>query len=410
MDSAVLVAGLGDLSTAERLTLVGGVVGLGLLAAEGWLLVHLLGQIGRVLVRFDALETRLAADAAPSGLVPTSAAPAPGLPLGAPAPGFGLSGLYGETMTLDALRAPGKPVLLVFSDPGCSPCDAILPEVGQWQRQQTAQLTVALLSRGMPEANRAKATEHGLTNVLLQPDREVAVAYEAAATPTGVIVRPDGTIGSPLAPGAEAIRALVAETIGAPAPGAATAPAPAPAPAAPLVPLDAPSASANGNGTVVPPAPTVPAVGDPAPMFAVPDLSGRTVSLAEFRGHPTLILFWNPGCGFCARMLDDLKAWAANPPPGAPTLLVVSAGTLETTQNLADLRPPVLLDPAFTVGPAFGTSSTPTAVLLDAEGRVASPIAAGAEEVLALAGRGQEQRQPASVQPRRRGDRSTADG
>jgi hypothetical protein len=21
------------------------------------------------------------------------------------------------------------------------------------------------------------------------------------------------------------------------------------------------------------------------------------------------MLFWNPGCGFCTRMIDDLKAW-----------------------------------------------------------------------------------------------------
>ena len=43
-----------------------------------------------------------------------------------------LNGRY--TNILDALRAPGKPVLLIFVDPGCGPCTALLPEIGRWQR------------------------------------------------------------------------------------------------------------------------------------------------------------------------------------------------------------------------------------------------------------------------------------
>jgi peroxiredoxin len=140
----------------------------------------------------------------------------PGLPIGAAAPAFRLAGLYGETLILDALRTPGKPVLLLFADPDCGPCNALLPEVGRWQREHAAQLTLALMSRGTAEANRAKVTAHGVTNVLLQDDQEVAAAYQAAGTPMAVLVRPDGTIGSPLAHGAEAIVALVAQTLGQP--------------------------------------------------------------------------------------------------------------------------------------------------------------------------------------------------
>jgi hypothetical protein len=34
--------------------------------------------------------------------------------------------------------------------------------------------------------------------------------------------------------------------------------------------------------------------GEPAPALALPDLSGQTVDLVDFRGHPTLVLFWSP--------------------------------------------------------------------------------------------------------------------
>jgi hypothetical protein len=49
------------------------------------------------------------------------------------------------------------------------------------------------------------------------------------------------------------------------------------------------------------------------------------------------------------------------------------------------LQSPVVLDQTFTTGQAFGVSGTPSAVLVDAEGMIASEIAVGAQAVLALA-------------------------
>jgi hypothetical protein len=83
-------------------------------------------------------------------------------------------------------------------------------------------------------------------------------------------------------------------------------------------------------------------------------------------------------------MLPDLKAWEANRSPGAPQLLVVSVGTVEANQALG-LAAPVVLDHDFHAGRAFGASGTPSAVLIDAEGYVAAPVAVGAAAVLALA-------------------------
>jgi hypothetical protein len=44
------------------------------------------------------------------------------------------------------------------------------------------------------------------------------------------------------------------------------------------------------------------------------------------------------------------------------------------------------LDQQFAVGRAFGASGTPSAVLVDTEGKVASEVAVGAPGVLELAG------------------------
>jgi peroxiredoxin len=125
-------------------------------------------------------------------------------------------------------------------------------------------------------------------------------------------------------------------------------------------------------------------IGAPAPPLTLPDLDAPRVNLRDFQGRPTLLLFWNPGCGFCQRMIDDLKAWETHPPQGAPRLLLVSTGTVEANQALG-LRSPIVLDQHFAAGRQFGATGTPMAVLIDAQGRIASEVTTGAPAVLALA-------------------------
>jgi thiol-disulfide isomerase/thioredoxin len=109
------------------------------------------------------------------------------------------------------------------------------------------------------------------------------------------------------------------------------------------------------------------------------------VELADFRGEKTLVLFWNPGCGFCQQMLPDLKQWESEAPESAPRIVVVSAGSEEANREMG-LTSPILLDQNFATGRAFGASGTPSAVLVDPEGKVASEVAVGAPAVMELAG------------------------
>jgi methylamine dehydrogenase accessory protein MauD len=369
---------LAPLSLSQRTLVLVGLVVLVLLLAGGWLLLHVLRQQGRLLLRIEALEARLSE----AGVAPSQAtAGRAGLVVGSPAPSFALPTLTGETITLQALRALGRPVVLIFSDPGCGPCNALLPEIGGFQREHATKLVVALISRGTVEANRPKASEYSLTHVLLQKDREVAQAYQASGTPSAVLVRPDGTVGSPLAQGADAIRTLIDQTLN-----------PSVLGRLPMV------AVPKGNGQQARAAlqpEAFPKMGEQAPDFSLPDLSGQTVSLSDFRGDTTLLLFWRPSCGFCQRMLPEIQAWEANPPTDAPRLLVVSTDSVESNQAMR-LRSPVVLDPdGMGVGRLFGATGTPMAVLVDAEGKIGSELAAGAPAVLALAGQQQDKAAPA---------------
>jgi peroxiredoxin len=372
------VAWVGALSTAQLLGLVGGVLVLSLLAGQWWFLVHLLQQNGRLLVRLEAVEGSLATDRsvlAPSQNGTPDHQEAEGLPVGSEAPEFSLSGLHGETLTLDALRSSGKTVMALFTDPGCGPCNALLPEVGRWQQEHAHKLTLALISRGEVEQNKTKAQEHALRNVLLQKDWEVSESYEVRGTPSAVLISPDGKVATPVAGGAEGIRGLLSYAVGERA----------------QLPMQPHQPQTQGqpcpNCGKVHAAPSVEAaqkVGEEAPEVKLPDLDGNTVQLADFRGQQTLVLFWNPGCGFCQQMLPELKQWESEAPESAPRIVVVSAGTEEANKEM-ELTSPVLLDQSFATGRAFGASGTPSAVLVDAEGKVASEIAVGAPGVLELA-------------------------
>jgi thiol-disulfide isomerase/thioredoxin/uncharacterized membrane protein YphA (DoxX/SURF4 family) len=359
-----LVSWLSGLTVPERVTLLGGLLVVAFLAGQAALLLQILRQQGRMLLRLDAFEARLGA----TGTAVQSPTTFPGLPMGSPAPGFRLSGLDGKTVSLEGLVAESKPVLLLFTNPNCGPCQSLLPEVGRWQREHGAKLTIALVSEGKAAENRAKTAAHGPILVLLQQKREVAEIYQAWATPTAVLVWPDGMIGSPAVQGAEAIRAMVSQIL-------SEARTPRTASAA--------AHRGNGDGHHLPSL-AAPKPGAPSPAVELQDLDGKSVNLNAFRGRETVLLFWNPGCGFCQRMLGDVRKWDADLRDDAPRLVVISTGKVADGRAMG-LRSSVLIDPQGQAATAFGAHGTPMAVLLDADGRIASEIAAGAQAVLALA-------------------------
>jgi protein-disulfide isomerase len=261
-----------------------------------------------------------------------------------------------------------------------------LPDLGRWQRDHASDFSLAVISRGGVDTNRAKAAEHAIQPFLLQRDYEVADAYLVYGTPGAVLVR-GGMIASPMAGGPDQIRALVAHTLG----GGAQ-------PWAPPLPLPMVNGHAHDHARHQwqPPAPPAVRIGEPAPQIVLPGLDGDVVDLATLGGSEVLVLFWSPGCGFCQQMLPDLKAWEADPPPGAPSLLVISAGTTEENRALG-LRAPVVLDQTFQTGQAFGADGTPSAVVIDADGSIASDLAVGAQAVLRLAGASERQTDPSTT-------------
>ena len=137
-----------------------------------------------------------------------------GLPLNSVAPPFELTAYAGGTISLTQLLAYGKPLLLIFTNPTCGPCVVLFEEVKEWQHSHREQLTIALISFGSIKENFVNVARNGLGQVLLQQKREVAEKYGASLTPTAVVINTDGRIASPLAAGADDIRALLTTVLG----------------------------------------------------------------------------------------------------------------------------------------------------------------------------------------------------
>jgi uncharacterized membrane protein YphA (DoxX/SURF4 family) len=177
-------------------------IGLGLL---GGVLAVLLWRSGRENARLSAslAEKEAVLDAMP-----------PGLPVGAIAPEFQLTDAAGgATITLESLRARGKPVLLVFIGIGCMPSSELLPDLARWQRALADRLTVAVVSRGGPQQHDFEVRALGMSDVGLQSEFETILAYRVNGTPSGVLVSPDGRIAAPMAQAGYAIETLVRLTL-----------------------------------------------------------------------------------------------------------------------------------------------------------------------------------------------------
>jgi peroxiredoxin len=131
-----------------------------------------------------------------------------GLKAGTPAPNFRLARLDGGDLALEAYR--GRRVLLVFSDPGCGPCDQLAPQLERLHLERR-DLQVLMVSRQDVETNRQKVAKLGLTfPVVLQQSWEISLLYAMFATPMGYLIDEQGVLASDVAVGVEPILALAA--------------------------------------------------------------------------------------------------------------------------------------------------------------------------------------------------------
>lgn len=311
------------LSSIDRVFAIATLLSLGAFVACGTFARELLAQHGRILRRLEALEVG-------NGTIANGTALAFGLPIGSAAPAFSLPTLAGGEASLASLLAHDVPLMLVFGNPNCGPCEALLPDIAHWQREYASVLTVALVSSGTSDRERPER-KLAMRDILLQNDREIAGSYQCAGTPGAMLVARDGTVASALAQGAEAIRTML-DTF--------------------LDGVDLHTAA-------------------PLPRRAI-----AVDALVPFLEGETLAITWSPQCGYCERMLPALRSWEREAGTSTPKILIVSTGN-EAEHDAMDLRATIVRDPDRAIARIMETSGTPMARVIDAHGNVISDTLAG---------------------------------
>ena len=124
-----------------------------------------------------------------------------------------------------------------------------------------------------------------------------------------------------------------------------------------------------------------------APPFELAAYAGGKGSLAQLLayGKPLLLIFTNPNCRPCVVLFKEIKEWQESHSEQL-TIALISFGTIkENFVNVARNRlGQVLLQQEREVAEKYGANVTPTAVVVSTSGRIASPLAAGADEIRKL--------------------------
>jgi peroxiredoxin len=382
-------------------------------------------QQGRILLRLDQLEQH--GQVAGAGLEkPGEQAEPGGLPVQSDFPTFSFPDLAGRAVALEDFR--GKRVLLVHWNFECGFCDSIAPQLARLQSSlEKHNVQLLLLAHGDAASNRKGAEEHALKcPILLIAEPEKAGPFETEGTPVAYLLDEEGRVAAPLARGADRVLPLALDLAGPdagglegetsePQPGEAAAAGPKPPHRLrlprfllkreiglgdlikritsafgikPCVGCERRAAVLNrwmvlsglgGSGLKA---------GARAPVFTLPDLEGRMVSLEEYRGRRILLVFSDPQCGPCDEVAPHLVRAHREFAQDGMSVIVVGRGNAEENQRKAEqygFEFPVLLqDRKWKVAKEYDTLATPVAFLIGEEGVIVRDPAFGKEAILAL--------------------------
>ena len=135
---------------------------------------------------------------------------------------------------------------------------------------------------------------------------------------------------------------------------------------------------------------TVP--GDEAPDFTLTDTAGNTVTLAQLKGKPAILLFWYSRSADATAALSYMETLKKDRGDDVNILLInVASGNNETKETaqafLADKQfsCPVFIDDG-TVAEAYSVHTIPMAFFLNAEGMAKAYIAGAMDQASILRG------------------------
>jgi peroxiredoxin len=119
--------------------------------------------------------------------------------------------------------------------------------------------------------------------------------------------------------------------------------------------------------------------GVPAPNFTLPDLSGKMVSLADYRGQVVLLNIWATWCAPC---LEEMPSMEKLHQELKDEKFVILAGSIDESGESV-VRPfmkkhklnfPALIDSAGILKNLYRTTGVPESFIIDKQGRILEEV------------------------------------
>lgn len=285
--------------------------------------------------------------------------PEDGIPVGAPIPMFtAVSAQSGEQVDVSARVRSGNHVI-VFVGPDCGPCGSMLPDLIALRDEFAGRLGVILISEGDRERNIVKFQSFGIENLFFQDSKNVSSLFLAKWTPMAVLIS-NGCVASSVAAGELNIRRL----------------------------FEFQSGRDFDNETLLT-GMGIPRsrykIGETLPDFHTFNVEGDSMKSSDFSGRGGIVVFTNDSCPHCDKVADSIVELSDAGYFAEREILFLNSGdpTKLVAKGLGDCT---ARDDNHMLGKRMGAFGAPSAVLIDAEGRISSETAVGSLAIQALLG------------------------
>jgi len=119
--------------------------------------------------------------------------------------------------------------------------------------------------------------------------------------------------------------------------------------------------------------------GSPAPNFTLPDLKGKMVSLADYKGQVVLLNIWATWCRPCVEEMPSMEKLHQELKDEKFVIIAVSidesgADVVRPFMKKHKLSFPALIDSAGTINSLYQTTGVPESFIIDKQGKILEEI------------------------------------